>query len=560
MKHLLEQLKDEAVNYVKEKNFNHCLIHFKTESFFDEIEYQSEIHIIENGTKTKDYPYYQSCEVHKQLESLIGEFIVELNNDVMTLYSELEHKNIESVHGEALLNAFYHSLLPHLEKDIDYVYGITTGRKKGSNSYPSQAAEYQNGEEIQRTSKVNLLNNSFAYEGMLIRLYSKTFPLNSEVDVKYNKDKGISVNITNEKDLLSRMRNEMLSYLKREGAESLVTEVDLKTFLKTKDKYDIQSEEYMKVDGVIQSNGYVPIKRIALLSNKLSHPFKQIKIIVTEENFTVMADLPMASLNIKALTDEEEEEVTAETVFVYLESGNGDKIAKALEVVKKDVVLKETAEKRYLPFMKAHLNRNVSLDDLLEVKEVMKRDKLGKYFISRYANVKDNYVSFAMLYDHECKEIVDFIGSTVKVCIDIDEVIGLMKKAYDEKDMKTFKLLFKTYGDTYKDYLISLRETGPVTWLTECVEVLLNLTLEKVMFDHTDFYKAAKSSVLREFVFALHLLTAGGLYIDVFQSSPVDLTEVFWLYLDTPILSFIESEECIPKSPFERQRELNNII
>lgn len=82
------------------------------------------------------------------------------------------------------------------------------------------------------------------------------------------------------------------------------------------------------------------------------------------------------------------------------------------------------------------------------------------------------------------------------------------------------------------------------------------IILDKIMFNHTDFYKANKSSVLREFIFFAQITAYDSLYIDVFQSSELDLTDMIWLYKVSPRINIVESEVKIVKNPLKTTREV----
>ncbi|GMQ63820.1 tetratricopeptide repeat protein [Vallitalea maricola] len=248
----------------------------------------------------------------------------------------------------------------------------------------------------------------------------------------------------------------------------------------------------------------------------------------------------------EAVADIDESDI--KKVYEYIESGNEQKIKKAIEVAMSNSELQSSIEKRYLILVRARLNNpDATIEDLS--KDILKKQE-RRTFQSKY--ISKTFISYSYMSDEQTKLIVDFIGAMVKNHLDIEEFISKAKETSNEDELKT---LFDKYGSKLKEDIQNEVEKYKEGWYGEICCKLLDMELEKVMFEKTSFYEANKSLVLREYMFFLGMIAEDRLYMDIYQSDIPEFTEVFWMLKEIPKTNWGDTEPNFPELSLSYKRD-----
>lgn len=255
---------------------------------------------------------------------------------------------------------------------------------------------------------------------------------------------------------------------------------------------------------------------------------------LTDEVIEQKADLKLDPSNLKA-------------IYTFLESHDDAKIAKALEALENNPELKQTAEKRYLNFIRARLNNaNAVLAQFPEA--ALSRSEVeiltGKHFAQ-------DFISLSYFDDSESKLVVDFIGSMVRNAIDLESYADQAKQLSDLSELVTFYDGFATQA---KNAITAEAKIHPKGWYSEISKHLIKLKLKRVLFEKTQFDEANRSLVLKEFIFFLNINCKTSVYLDIFQSDTPKLTEIFWLLRTVPQSNWGDVTPKFPDSPLKFQR------
>jgi len=240
-------------------------------------------------------------------------------------------------------------------------------------------------------------------------------------------------------------------------------------------------------------------------------------------------------------------------LYEDLESREPARIYEALKSLAASPELKERAEKRYLGFIRARLNDpEASLDDFPramlspEEEELLLKGKFGKI-------LGDGFLSFQYLDGKDSKLVVDFAGGMVSPLIDIEAYMEGARKCGDLYDLmnhadesaasikRAIQLESQIYGEG---------------WFGRIYAAFATLEISRVLFDHTQFYDANASLVMREF----YLFLAGrpilnNFTMDIFQSDPPELTEMFWMLQSVPETIWGDVEVDLPGSTLSFTRQ-----
>jgi Leucine-rich repeat (LRR) protein len=234
--------------------------------------------------------------------------------------------------------------------------------------------------------------------------------------------------------------------------------------------------------------------------------------------------------------------------YQEIESGNDERVNKALDELKNNHDLWERVEKKYLSFIQARLNdTNATLYDINKVmlseQEInMLLRSVGKYFIS-----------FHYLHGMESKVIVDFLGSMVKQFVNIDEYIN---EASLSKDEDAVMSAADKYYKLVKRKILEEAQLYSEGWYSKIYANFARYCISKVRFDHTQFYEANSSLVLKEFYLYLgSFRLTNNITFDIFQSDTPDLTEMFWLMKFVPDTIWGDVSISLPESPLPFKRK-----
>ncbi|MCT4613635.1 MAG: hypothetical protein N4A49_02020 [Marinifilaceae bacterium] len=552
------KIKEIALEYAKQKGYNHIIFKLNQRESFGDIEYEGQVYILKNNKKQDDSPQYSLNDYFEKLFPSLGDLLVEVKDEKVTIYSEKKSSDATTIAEEELLECWRQTVIPHISDDHIYSYNLNIGDSRGMIGRSHWFDSITNPEYQMDYKEKSFFDADFIISDLYIQLLAITFPLDNKVSLIFSRNQKIEVKVASLHDLIEDIKSTYQLVLKNENAECLISELDFTKYHEKKTWFNIKNEEYTKKIGKLESGGYTPASELARIHNKINKPINKMKIVATQEELIITADIEVPELNIGLLQAEAMENTDINTLFTYLESGNESKIKQALEFVNQDENIKAIAQRRYFPFLKAQLNKvDVVLEDLVKIASVFNEKVLGSCFTSRYANIQKDLISFAMMKDETCEAFVNFIGSTVDDCLSVDEFIKIVNLDYKlEKETDLTPKLRKLESD-YKDYLKNIIKEGPDTWFTKCFEVLSMFKLSKLMYDHSDFWKIQKSPVYREFMFFCQICAYDSVYYDVFQSSGVDMTDIIWLYKDVPSINIVESDCSIPDNPLDFELTLS---
>jgi len=247
------------------------------------------------------------------------------------------------------------------------------------------------------------------------------------------------------------------------------------------------------------------------------------------------------------------EEDPAAALYADLESREPVRIVEALKILAVSPELKERAEKRYIGFIRARLNDpSAVLDDFPraalspEEEILLLEGRLGKV-------VNDNKLCFDLLDGNESKLVVDFAGGMIASLVDMDVYVRDACRCEDINDIMS---LAEDTRVLVRRAVLAESQVYDGGWFGRVYADFASLSLGKVMFDHTGFEEANTSLVLREFVLYLGCHAPFGSFsLDIFQSDPPDLTEVFWMLDSVPSTSWGDTEVNLPASPLSFTRK-----
>lgn len=235
-------------------------------------------------------------------------------------------------------------------------------------------------------------------------------------------------------------------------------------------------------------------------------------------------------------------------LFGWFESNDDAQIQQALAHCETNPEAKKAAEDRYLTFIQVRLNdTNAGLESF--AKAALKPEEQSTLSDKQY--IGGDYLSFGMADDSECKLIVDVAGSMVKQHLNIDEFVAEAVKTTSKEEVVAFS---RGKMDEVKEKISSELKASPEGWFKTAFASIFNMSPNKVMFDHTDFSDANTSPVLKEFIFFIGMQTSGTPYMDIFQSYPPNLTEVYWLLPSVPTAVWGDTEPEYPQSPLSYNR------
>lgn len=461
---------------------------------------------------------------------------------------------------EELKKEFMVCIEPHIEEGIeiivdyyisnggymrDDIYQISNGKK--SEEGIDKIIEILKDETVEEKEDAILdyIEESFAEDDTILSSYRK-------IKLRISKGKELIVQVVKPKELIEDIRRTQLECIEREDLEKVIDEVEY-----TECDYDpekttcIINQQSISREETTSGDYSLAIKDYEYLYYILEGQINELRVEVTRDNIIIQADMAFPEWGIELIQKESVEDIDGsdiKKVYEYLESGEEQKIIKAVEVVKCNNELKSKIEKRYINLIRARLNsQNATIEDFSKeiLTEKDRRTLLGE-------NLSKSFISYSYMYDNETKMIVDYIGAMVKNHLDIEEFITKAKETTSEEEIK---ILFDTYSRKLREDILNETQNYKEGWYGEICIKFLDMELEKVMFDHTGFYEANESIVLREYMFFLGMIAKEELYMDIFQSAEPDLTEVFWMLKKIPRTNWSDGEAKFPKFSLSYKRD-----
>ncbi|MGB1216675.1 MAG: hypothetical protein ACPG5P_02295, partial [Saprospiraceae bacterium] len=235
-------------------------------------------------------------------------------------------------------------------------------------------------------------------------------------------------------------------------------------------------------------------------------------------------------------------------VFALMESRKEENLAEALDYLSRTPDMLKQAENRYLRFIQGRLNdTNAGLERLNEVAFSLEEQELLK----NSTHFSTKYISFTMADEKECRNIVDLVGAFTYHYFD-------KKIFWTEALAQTSLNKLKEYN-SHKEFSFNsdLRCDAEIYadgWWGQAIKQFNGMTLNQIMLDHTDFELANQSPFLAEFIYFLGMKNYG-LKIDIFQSSPPDLTSYFWLLPNIPTTQWGDTTPVWPTCPLNYERK-----
>lgn len=265
-------------------------------------------------------------------------------------------------------------------------------------------------------------------------------------------------------------------------------------------------------------------------------------------------------------------------LFRALESCEESTIQKALDELEYHAGYKAIAEKRYLKFIRARLNKaDATLADLYAASPT--KDEMRMIKSVKHLNPKKYTFQMKGLTPKEAKAYVDLMGGVLAGCLEVEPFIEAAKATSDEAALNDL-IWGRHAGDQYGEFIRHLisRQTRisnqqyakTQTWFGEIANKLLS-TNEGGTFYNLDFFKfhlsdeAAtafnESLVIKEFMFYLFRSTwNNGFSIEIKQAVFPNLTELFWLFSQLPSFKIkaqdMDLMAALPANPLNYNREL----
>lgn len=435
------------------------------------------------------------------------------------------------------LESVYQMIEPQLKEGINYYYVqyVTDFGTSGRNVFT-----VEDGQKIY--AKYDDFEKLDLYE------VSTSFPPRSLVKYTIRKGSPITVQRCTPEMLIEEMKLQIGTDAKTHAYTEVETRV--KFLPKKKMEMDILEKRH-EADGAIYEEDYSSFGNAlealyAILDGKLEklHAlYKNGKLVVT----TTPA--------IPGLTEEvveQKEDLTLdasdhEAIYAFMESHNDAKIGKALETLKSDPEMYAKAEKRYLNLVRARLNdASASLERFPEA-------ALTKAEVNTLTgrNFDKDFISLSYFDEAKSKLTVDFIGSMIRNVTDTESYIAQAAELNTESELTA---LYDTFAANAKTAILAEAQIHPEGWYAKVSSHLINLQLERLLFEKTQFDDANRSLVLKDFIFFLNINYSYSIYMDIFQSDEPKLTEMFWLLRSVPDTAWGDMEPNLPDSPLKFER------
>lgn len=567
---LLDGLKEQALLYCQKKGHSDIVLYLKG---YDEKDIYQEIY----GERLSQHSYFvdkEEVEEDRRMENAfkkcfeplsehLGDMVIRVNapKEEVTVFSEVESSSLEVIAGQGVRDYLYNQFVPFLKKGVDYIYDISIGEGASMLSRKAWPLMSCSGKEVKNDEEYNVFSDANLFiNDALIRLIAKTLPTNCKIEITFSDKEKLSVNILDDVKRVEEFKQLHMERFKKLQLDKMVCTIDFTKYLEGATSVaDVESQAYNTKGDDFESTIYVYDTEAMRLCRDLNIRIEKMQVIVTVEGVVINADHPIEKLGIGTIEVEKLESASSQLIFTYMESGNQEKIEQGLSLLNKYPDIKKLAERRYLNFVKAVTeDEKATLADMVKLRGDLDAKRISVFFRDGYkACFKEERFLLGLTQDINIKMLVDFIGSTVKNYINIDEVIDEINTVYAENGSVDTNKIINKYQKHYKKMIKEQVKEEPTTWYTKALSELSEVAIEEVYFDSVGFDKASKSSVLREFIFFLHMVSTGELVFNIYESSDVKLTDAIWLYKVEPEINMVDSWYSLDECPLNSSRVLS---
>ena len=232
-----------------------------------------------------------------------------------------------------------------------------------------------------------------------------------------------------------------------------------------------------------------------------------------------------------------------------LESRDEGKIQASLQALSLQPQLWARAERRYLPFIQTRL-RDAKATLWQWTAVAISPDDEERLLQSGIR--KGELISFLFMSGEQCRLLVDFVGAMAKPHIDAAQFAAKGSRLSSEATLMSYAHSQLESLHTAVQAAATLYTEG---WFGRLYKAFASISINKLMFDHTNFEAANASPVLREFFCFVPAFAAMKRYwLDIFQSTAPDLTEIFWLLPFVPDTQWGDTSVELPRSPLSFKR------
>ncbi len=235
-----------------------------------------------------------------------------------------------------------------------------------------------------------------------------------------------------------------------------------------------------------------------------------------------------------------------EKVFEYMESGEPEKVQVVLEALKTEKGLRKRLNARYLNFVKARLGDDAEMEQYAEA--MPKGSQIRKVLEDQ--KLDDDYISFHYMDGEECLMMVDLLGSLVKNVINIQD---FKSEAMLTKKQDDLGPIYESYAKKVRRYLKREAKVHPKGWFARLCDIMKDLSVNRILYDHTSYDEANTSSVKEEYMFMTYL-NSYKYSMDIFQSDEPDLTDIFWMLPQIPTTYWGDTTPDFPENPLSYKR------
>jgi len=207
-------------------------------------------------------------------------------------------------------------------------------------------------------------------------------------------------------------------------------------------------------------------------------------------------------------------------IYALLEQKDDDALKKAIEILENDIEKKQQAEKRYLPFIRTVLkDQKATLVDLNKV-------AFEEVDTVLFQELKPSYLAEVGygLDDFQFRKVVDFAGAMIESYIDVPAYLAQCFGFCQIDDFKTF---VKSTEAAIKAAIVEDAALYTEGWFGQAFQKMASVDLDKLMLDHGDADSASSSPVLDAFWLYLSVFGSREVYIDMFQSTPLEISTPF---------------------------------
>ncbi|WP_196890539.1 hypothetical protein [Aureivirga marina] len=402
--------------------------------------------------------------------------------------------------------------------------------------------------DIENETEIEQAENSLDFDENLFAL-SQTFPENTKIQYRFEKDKLLQVKIYDVPMFLKDIERDYLQDAKTYGFTKKIEEI---TFSKKGKKIKTSiSETIIYPEKTHEGISNYCDQNILCLYEILETKVKKLKFIFDGEKLQVEASEALEKYGFEKIkekvdfSDFNANEITS--IYAYLESFEEVKIEKALDALKDNPVLKSIAESRYIEFIKARLNnKNATIFDFL--KAAPTKAEIS-FFTSKNRWLSSNnqtQLSFTYCDEDESKLLVDFIGAIVKKNTRLLKFSAQAKLTIREEDLEE---IIREHETNFQENLRKEIENYKESWFGEICKHLLEISqIDRVLFEKTSFIEANNSIVFKEFMFFLILKSyETDIDFDIFQSDIPTFTYLFWMFRNVPETKWSNGEAFLPK-------------